>query len=221
MSSGVGSHTVRRVNRSLCVLWCLGALNVFAQAAPEPRPAAPAAVVGHAAEVVPAGADEGPSTVGPLPVAAPPAREEDPISEDPTDPSVGLSGGAPFDEEPESLAGTLLRTLLVLGMVLGLVYVSLNYGLRKLMGVRATPLGGGARGLVTVVERIPVDPRRSLFVVRAAGEYLLVGGAEGGMNLISKLNPEEVQKLLAEQQKPQSASASPFLMKLLSRKDRS
>ncbi len=182
---------------------------------------------------IPAGMNDGPSTVGPLPVVPdlPKARPVQTTSfvddaqaqtDDTLGPNAGSSSRRSADslpaaeEDTESLAGTLFRTLLVLGMVIALVYVSLNYGLRKLMGVRAA--GGGPGGLVRVVERIPLDPKRSLFVVQAAGEYLLVGGAEDGLNLISKLNSEEVSRLMTEQ-KRDLASQSPFLAKLLSRKN--
>jgi flagellar protein FliO/FliZ len=120
------------------------------------------------------------------------------------------------DAEPLSMAGTLLQTLLVLGIVIGLVYVTLNFGLRRMMGLRALP--AGAATLVKVVERIPLDPKRSLFVVQAAGEYLLVGGGDDGLSLIGKLDTAEVERVLS-QRAATPGQISPFLQKLLSRKD--
>lgn len=218
------------MNSRLCALLvlCAGALPSLSHAEPTPLSAAR----GPAGEsvrgtTVPAGMDDGPTTVGPLPVvpdlpgpkaAAAPSQTTF-VDDAQAQMDDGADAGAPFtaeEEDPESLAGTLFRTLLVLGMVIALVYVSLNYGLRKLMGLRAA--GGGAGGLVRVIERIPLDAKRSLFVIHAAGEYLLVGGAEDGLNLISKLNPEEVAKLMSEPQRDLS-SQSPFLAKLLARKN--
>jgi flagellar protein FliO/FliZ len=99
--------------------------------------------------------------------------------------------------------------------VLGAVYLTLNHGLRRLMGVRAVPLG--AEPLVRVVERIPLDPKRSMFVVQAAGEYLLIGGGEQGLSLLGKLDSDEVERLLGARRQAASIQ-SPFLQKLLSRK---
>ncbi len=121
----------------------------------------------------------------------------------------------PEEDEVESNFATLLRTLLVLAIVLGIVYVSLNYGLRKLMGVRGLPTGRSS--LVKVIERIPLDPKRSLFVVHAAGEYLLIGGGDDGLNLLGKLDTAEVERVL-DQQLKSAPQMSPFLQKLLSRK---
>jgi len=118
--------------------------------------------------------------------------------------------------ENEGMGWTLFRTFVVLVLVLGLIYLTLNHGLRWLMGIRAP--GAGREPLVRVVERVPLDPKRSLFVVKAAGEYLLVGGGEGPLNLISKLDPAEVSRIEAARTAPAVPLISPFLQKLLSRK---
>jgi hypothetical protein len=56
-----------------------------------------------------------------------------------------------------------------------------------------------------------------LFVVRAAGEYLLLGGGDGGIALVSKLDPAEVERLQREKP-PAPLALSPFLQKLLTRR---
>ena len=114
----------------------------------------------------------------------------------------------------ESMGFLLFRTLIVLGMVVMMAYVSLNWGLRKFLGIKPAAGGGGA--IVSVVERVALDQRHSMFVVKAAGEYLLVGGADGTLALISKLDTAAVEKVQAE--KPAPLQLSPLLQKLLSRK---
>ena len=117
---------------------------------------------------------------------------------------------------PEGVSGLamLVKTFLVLGVVVALIYLVLNFGLRRLMGI---PLAGPGGGLVTVVERIPLDLKRSLFVVRAGGEYLLLGGGEANLSLITKLDAAEVERL-----RPPSGLGdqrpTPFLVKLLRRR---
>jgi flagellar protein FliO/FliZ len=95
-----------------------------------------------------------------------------------------------------------------------LAWLTLNVGLRKLMGIR--PVSRGAP-LVTVLERVPLDQKRSLFVIQAANEVLLVGGGDGGLTLISKMDPAEVEKLRPQGPGP-AVQLSPFLQKLLGRK---
>jgi flagellar protein FliO/FliZ len=127
----------------------------------------------------------------------------------------------PKSEPPElvsedNLGWTLLRTMVVLGMVIALVYVTLNVGLRRLLGIK--PVAGSAN-IVTVLERVPLDQKRALFVVEAAGEVLLVGGGDGGgLSLITKLDAAEVAKLRATPG-PVPVQLSPLLQKLLGRKD--
>lgn len=118
-------------------------------------------------------------------------------------------------EEELSMGWTLVRTLLVLGIVVMSIYVSLNFGLRRLMGIKA-PMG--ARGaVVEVLERVALDQRRSLFVIKAANEYLLVGGADTSVQLVAKLDAAEVEKArVAAPAAP--LTMSPLLKKLLGRR---
>lgn len=124
---------------------------------------------------------------------------------DPTEPAPG---------EELSLGWTLLRTLVVLGIVILSVYLTLNFGLRRVLGIAAPPRGPG---VVQVVERIPLDQKRAMFVVKAAGEYLLIGGGDGALQLIAKLDPGEVERLQLQQ--APSLALSPLLQKLLKRSD--
>lgn len=121
-----------------------------------------------------------------------------------------------YAQEELGLGWALLRTVLVLGAVIALAYLTLNVGLRRLLGIRATPSG---RSLVTVLERVPLDPKRALFVVKAANEVLLIGGSETSLELITRLDAAEVEKLRAETGSPPALKLSPFLQKLLGRKD--
>ncbi|MBU8894997.1 flagellar biosynthetic protein FliO [Corallococcus sp. M34] len=131
-----------------------------------------------------------------------------------------LGAGAPpgVSEEPESLAWTLVRTLAVLGAVVASIYLTLNVGLRRLMGLQGVPMGRPS--VISVLERVPLDQRRTLFVVKAADEYLLVGGGggESGLQLLSKLDREAVERIRAERPPSNVVSLSPFLQKLLSRR---
>jgi flagellar biogenesis protein FliO len=164
------------------------------------------------------------SPAQPAPVAA--AQAPAPASPDlttkggATDPfsSVGQAGPG-VEEEPESLGWMLTRTLLLFGAVLASIYLTLNVGLRKLMGLQGVATGRPA--VVSVVERIPLDQRRTLFVLKAAGEYLLVGGGESGLQLLSKLDTEAVERIRSERPPANVIPFSPFLQKLLARRNAS
>lgn len=116
--------------------------------------------------------------------------------------------------EDLSLGWTLVRTMVVLVMVVVLAWLVLNVGLRKLMGIR--PALGSS--VVRVLERVTLDQKRALFVVEAAGEVLLIGGGEGALALIAKLDGAEIEKMKA-QRASDAAQMSPFLQKLLGRRN--
>jgi len=141
----------------------------------------------------------------PAPAHAPP---------DSLEPSLLVEGG---EEAPESLGWMLTRTLLMFGAVVGCIYLTLNVGLRKLMGLQGVPMGRPA--VVSVVERVALEPRRTLFVLKAAGEYLLVGSGDNGLQLLSKLDTEAVERIRSERPPANVVPLTPFLQKLLARRD--
>jgi flagellar protein FliO/FliZ len=160
------------------------------------------------------------------PASAPPAAVQPPAPA-PAAPTTVLPGSDLPDtfasealppEEPESLGWSLVRTVLLLLAVLASIYLTLNVGLRRLMGLQGVSVG--RKQLVTVVERVPLDQRRALFVLKAADEYLLVGSGEGGLQLLSKLDTQAVERIQAERSQPAAnvVHLSPFLQKLLSRR---
>ena len=164
-------------------------------------------------EAKPAAAAESAAAPAPAPTAPPVPALKAPLPEIEI-PRSELPDALKDDGEP-SVAFALVRTIVVLGLVLMIVWLSLNFGLRRLIGLKG-PMGGG-QSVVTVLERIPLDQKRALFVVKAAGEYLLLGSGEGNLSLVSKLDAAEVEKLM---QKPQGGPVlSPFLARLLTKKN--
>ncbi|WP_254627652.1 flagellar biosynthetic protein FliO [Myxococcus sp. CA040A] len=154
----------------------------------------------------------------PTPEASAASRQKTPGAEPRwEDPALeGAAAATEAEAEPESMGWMLIRTLLVLGAVVASIYLTLNVGLRRLMGLQgAVP---GKQTVVTVVERLTLDPKRALFVVKAADEYLLVGGGEAGLQLLSKLDSEAVERIRAQRPQTNVVPLSPFLQKLLSRR---
>jgi flagellar protein FliO/FliZ len=69
---------------------------------------------------------------------------------------------------------------------------------------------------VQVIDRLPIDQRRSIMVLKIGEHFFLVGASEGGINLISKLETEEIAEALAAQQVEKPALGR--LATMLSRK---
>ena len=97
---------------------------------------------------------------------------------------------AESSEAPMEGTGYLLfKTLVLLGVVVAVIYLTLNVGARKLM--KLTPDKGA---LVRIVERVAVEPKKSLYVVEVAGGYLLVGSSESGFSSLGTLDATAVRK---------------------------
>ncbi|MCS7080003.1 MAG: flagellar biosynthetic protein FliO [Chloracidobacterium sp.] len=100
--------------------------------------------------------------------------------------------------EPPPPAGSgffwaLLQTLAALGIVCAVAYVTLRVILPKLggLGLRRSA------GLVHVVDALPLEPRRTLYVIEVNGKYLLVGASEAGLQIIETLDAAAVEQALA------------------------
>ena len=127
----------------------------------------------------------------------------------------------PASEPPEllresetDLGWSLVRTFVVLGLVIGLAWLTLNVGLRRLMGLGPA---AGRRGIVTVVERVPLDQKRILYVVRAGEEVLLLGGSDLSVTFLTKLDAKVIDEIAPKTSG--QVALSPFLQKLLGKKD--
>jgi flagellar protein FliO/FliZ len=90
--------------------------------------------------------------------------------------------------------GDLLVTSLV---VLGAVCVAAFVAVRVFGRLLATGRARGAH-LLDVVARVPLEPRRSLYVVEVAGKTLLVGTSEMGLSVLTELDAEAVRTRVAE-----------------------
>jgi flagellar protein FliO/FliZ len=95
--------------------------------------------------------------------------------------------GAPQQEPQESQAWfwtkMLVRTAVVLVIVVLLAYLILNKGLTRL--VKLT--GSSQPRTMTIIERMPLGPKHSLFIVEVQGRRLVVGTAEHAISLLADL----------------------------------
>ena len=94
----------------------------------------------------------------------------------------------PVSGAEASYGDLLLTSLVVLGGVCVAAFLVVRF-------VGRWVSTGRARGahLLDVVARVPLEPRRSLYVVEVAGKTLLVGTSEMGLSVLSELDAAEVK----------------------------
>ncbi len=99
----------------------------------------------------------------------------------------------PGSGEAASYGDLLITSLVVLGGVCIAAFVVV----RVLGRFLATGSRRGAH-LLDIVARMPLEPRRSLYVVDVAGKTLLVGTSEMGLSVLTELDREAVHARVVE-----------------------
>ena len=90
---------------------------------------------------------------------------------------------------PGGYGASLLQTLLALVAVCILAWVVLRWSQRRGLGV-----GQGKQ--VKVLERVPLDARRTLYLVEVGGRVLLIGAGDASApSVLAELDPSELPEL--------------------------
>lgn len=89
------------------------------------------------------------------------------------------------DAGMSDLISAFLKTMLMLALVVGLAYLTLQKGLGKLVAKAQQ----GQR--VWVVERVSLGDRRSVVLVTVDGRELLLGVSEGGVRVLDEPAPKD------------------------------
>jgi flagellar biosynthetic protein FliO len=95
--------------------------------------------------------------------------------------------------ELPGLGGSLAVSLVSLGIVCLLAYVSLRFLARRGVGVG---FGGRGGGPIKVLARCSLEPRRGVYLIEAAGRFFLVGVGDGPMTVLAELDAAEVAAAL-------------------------
>ena len=82
---------------------------------------------------------------------------------------------------------TYLKVFVLLGVLVGLGFYALRYAARRSGGT-----GLRARGRVELIERLGLEPRRALYVIRAGSQYMAIGSSENGLQFLMELKGEEL-----------------------------
>lgn len=98
--------------------------------------------------------------------------------------------------------GSLVRTIVGLAIVLAVIY-GLHWVLKQVKASREERADGNG---LTPVATLPLGPNRSLHVVRAGREVLVVGSAEHGVSPIRAYSEEEARALgILDAEEPRAA----------------
>lgn len=103
-----------------------------------------------------------------------------------------LQASNPADEIGAMTSYTLdiIKFLFLLGGVLILTYVAVRFWLpRYLSG------GSSLGGPIQVVTRMPLEPRKSLYIIRVGTELFLIGTSEGQLHYLTSLDPDKTGPL--------------------------
>jgi flagellar protein FliO/FliZ len=90
----------------------------------------------------------------------------------------------------------LIQTAVALALVCGLAVLIFRYILPRLNVVSFN------KSIVNVVDGASLDARKRLIVVEVAGKYMLLALSESGVQMVSELDGEAVEKAVAEMAKP-------------------
>jgi flagellar protein FliO/FliZ len=97
-------------------------------------------------------------------------------------------------EAPSGHGAALLRMVVSLALVCGIAWFALKWGAKRL----SAPTGAGAARM-RVVARLPLEPRRSVVVVRVGARTLVLGSSEAGLETLAELTPGEAAAFEGEQ----------------------
>jgi flagellar biogenesis protein FliO len=86
-----------------------------------------------------------------------------------------------------------LKVIAILGVVIVFAFIALRFWLPKFTGIRAT-----TNGPIHVVWRLALEPRKTLYIVRAGSDYVLLASSDAGVQLLTPLDAAKTDAALQE-----------------------
>jgi len=93
------------------------------------------------------------------------------------------------------------RLMLVLGGILLLAFVAIRFWIPKWM-----PWSRPSSGPMRVWARLPLEPQRTLYIIKAGQSFLMVASSEAGVQYLMSLNAEDFAGA-SEPEEPQTAES--------------
>ena len=115
-------------------------------------------------------------------------------------------------QEMQSINGQfwdILKMLFVLAGVLLLAWVVTKHWLPRMMGGVRTQIGP-----MSVVARYSLEPRKTLYIVRAGSQYLLLGCSEGQISYLTELPASSIEETPAGENLATTINFSDLLKRL-------
>ena len=81
-----------------------------------------------------------------------------------------------------------IKLLFVLCAILILAFVTIRYVIPRWFGINTS-----AAGPIQVLARFPLEPKRTLYVVKVAKDIVLVGSSESGLQFLKELDPADFE----------------------------
>lgn len=98
--------------------------------------------------------------------------------------NIGSAGAELFD---------YLKVIVILALLLAIVVIAARVWLPRMAGA-----GKAAAGPIQVIARLALEPRKSLYIIQAAGDYFLVGTSDSGMHYLTRLDSDRAGAALVE-----------------------
>lgn len=114
----------------------------------------------------------------------------------------------PKDEGP-GIAGTLLRVVVILGLLCAALYYILKYVSKNREG--RLPV----RGEMSVLSSLIIGPNKQLQIVEVSDRLLVLGVADNGINLITEISDPEVKHRILQKKETFQPPEDGFLVTVL------
>lgn len=98
-----------------------------------------------------------------------------------------------------------IQVLLVLGGVLALAYALLKFGLPRFFQQRVH-----ADGPIQMVARYPLEPKKSIYLIRVGSQVFLLGTSEGQVEYLTGVEPENAARILESNRRRQELQRKDF-----------
>jgi flagellar biogenesis protein FliO len=95
-----------------------------------------------------------------------------------------------------------LKVIAILAGVALFALIALRLWLPKLTGAQ-----GAGSGPMSIAWRLTLEPRKTLYIVRAGSDYLLLSSSDAGIQFLTSLDPERIE---ADLQKLSDTRATGF-----------
>ena len=96
--------------------------------------------------------------------------------------------------------------------------VALAVFILRVWASRLTGVSGARSGPLQVIWRMNLEPRKTLYIVRAGSGYLLLAASDAGVELLTQLEAAEIEAVIQERSgRPAGGSGFSALMRSLRR----